>query len=205
MASQIALFTSLAILWAVTTAFLWRGRRWLMFYLTGAFGFVLLVVYGASLAGYDTWLETIEAVQVTALAAQIGLRLDILGTSGLAIPNHTGWAVFDIGIECSALLEMSAIVGLAAFYPAFSAGRKAYTILVGVGVTYVINLLRILLIVAIINALGTSWVFPAHAVFGRVFFFAGTVALYWYIITRPTISVVNRRLSPVVDEVNADE
>ncbi|MDA3937260.1 MAG: archaeosortase/exosortase family protein [Actinomycetota bacterium] len=198
-------FAALVVLWVVTTAFLWRGRRWLVFYITGAFGFILLVVYGVSLAGYDNWLQSLEATQVRDIAAAIGLRLDVLGGSGLAIPNHTGWAVFDIGIECSALLEMSAIVGLAAFYPAFSGGRKAYTIAVGVGVTYVINLLRILLIVAIINALGTSWVFPAHAVFGRVFFFIGTITLYWYIITRPTISVVNRQLTPALAEVRDDE
>jgi hypothetical protein len=50
--------------------------------------------------------------------------------------------------------------------------------------------------VAIINTMGTSWVFPAHAVFGRVFFFVATVALYWYLVTRPTISIVGARLEP---------
>ena len=48
----------------------------------------------------------------------------------------------------------------------------------------------IMLIVALINSFGTSWVFAAHAVFGRVFFFIGTVALYWWIITRPTVTAV---------------
>ena len=41
--------------------------------------------------------------------------------------------------------------------------------------TYIINLLRILIIVGMIAPLGTDWVFIAHAVVGRVFFFVGIV------------------------------
>jgi exosortase/archaeosortase family protein len=68
------------------------------------------------------------------------------------------------------------------------------TAIVGFLATYVINLFRVLIIVGLINYFGTSWVFPAHAVFGRMFFFAGTVALYWYLVTRPTIGVVRDQL-----------
>jgi exosortase family protein XrtG len=184
----------LTILWAAATAMLWRTRRWLIFYITGAFGFILLVVYGASMLGLDKMLESFEASQVSAMGALIGVRLSVLGGSGLAIPGHTGWAVFDIGVECSAILEMSAIIGLVVFYPAFSPRRRAAAAAFGLVATYVINLFRVLLIVALINAFGTSWVFPAHAVFGRMFFFAGTVALYWYLVTRPTIGVVRDQL-----------
>src|SRR5450759_2981527 len=184
----------LTILWAAATTMLWRTRRWLVFYITGAFGFILLVVYGASLLGLDKTLEAVEAMQVSAMSSVIGLRLGVLGGSGLAIPNHSGWAVFNIGVECSAILEMSAIIGLVAFYPAFSPRRRLLTAIVGFVATYVINLFRVLIIVAIINSFGTAWVFPAHAVFGRMFFFAGTVALYWYLVTRPTIGVVRDQL-----------
>jgi exosortase family protein XrtG len=184
----------LTILWAAATAMLWRTRRWLVFYITGAFGFILLVVYGASMLGLDKTLEALEASQVLVMSRIMGLRLGVLGGSGLAIPNHTGWAVFNIGVECSAILEMSAIIGLVVFYPAFSPQRRALTSIVGFVSTYVINLFRVLLIVGIINSFGTSWVFPAHAVFGRMFFFAGTVALYWYLMTRPTIGVVRDQL-----------
>lgn len=184
----------LAILWAASTFMLWRTRRWLVFYITGAFGFILLVVYGASLLGLDKALEAFEASQVLAMSHVLGLRLGVLGGNGLAIPNHTGWAVFNIGVECSAILEMSAIIGLVAFYPAFSPQRRLLTSGVGLAVTYVVNLFRVLLIVGIINQFGTTWVFPAHAVFGRMFFFAGTVALYWYLVTRPTIGVVRDQL-----------
>jgi exosortase family protein XrtG len=182
------------IVWAALTISLHRLRRWLLFYLIGAFGFVLLIAYGAGALDIDTLIESVEATQVAAIAGLLGIGVEVVEATGLAIPNHTGWAVFDIGLECSAILEMAAIVGLTAFYPAFRPGKRALFGVTGMVLTYVINIGRILLIVAIINAFGTDWVFAAHAVFGRVFFFIGTVALYWYLMTRPTIGFTRKRI-----------
>jgi len=198
-ASPITLLVA-GIVWAALTFSLWRSRRWLAFYITGAFGFVLLGISIARSFGIDASVEALQARQVETLAALLGLKLGILGGSGLAIPSTAGWAVFEIGIECSALLETFAFMGLVAFYPAFTAARKGVTLAVGAVATWVINILRILLIIGIIESLGTGWVYAAHAVFGRVFFFAATVALYWYLVTRPTIRVVSADLGAVADE-----
>jgi len=180
--------------WALLTWRLWNTRRWLVYYITGALGFVLIAISVLRTFGLDASVEYVQARQVIALAGFIGIELSHLGASGLAIPNHTGWAIFDIGIECSALLETFAFTALVAFYPAFRRGHKVRLIALGVAATWIVNLLRILLIVGIINALGTSWVYPAHAVFGRLFFFVTTIAIYWYLITRPTIAVVSGNL-----------
>ena len=186
------------LVWAGATLALRRSRRWLLFYLTGGLGFVLVVLFWASTLGLDTALEAIEARQAVGIANLTGIALSLLGKTGLAIPNHTGWAVFDVGIECSALLEMSAIIGLVAFYPAFSASRKLSSAIIGTAVTYAVNIARIMLIVVLINAFGTDWVFAAHAVFGRILFFIGTVALYWWLITRPTMSWIGADLGKAV-------
>jgi exosortase family protein XrtG len=193
---MLALFTFLTILWAVATFVLWRKRRWLMFYLVGALGFVLLTMYAAAFMGFDDTVEAIEASQVLVMARGMGLTLDQMAGTGLAVRNHAGWAVFDIGIECSALLEIAAIIGLIAFYPAFPPVRKIVAIAIGVVATYILNLFRILLILWIIDVFGTGWVFPAHAVFGRVFFFIGTVALYWFLVTRPSIGILGNKMEP---------
>lgn len=193
------------VVWALAVVWLRARRRWLLFYMIGGLGFILVVLFWASTFGLDTALEAAEARQTVGLSGFIGIALSLLGKTGIAIPNHTGWAVFDVGIECSALLEMSAIVGLVAFYPGFSPRRKALYALIGILVTYAVNLARIMLIVAIINAFGTSWVFAAHAVFGRVLFFIGTVALYWWIVTRPTVAAVAERIEAPAAEVVADE
>ena len=64
-------------------------------------------------------------------------------------------------------------------------------------VTYLLNIARILLIVTIIDAGGTQWVFSAHAIFGRVLFFIGVIIIFWYLVTRPTIRIVSRRMKAV--------
>jgi exosortase family protein XrtG len=183
------------VVWLAILAVLWKTRRWLLFYLLGALGSIIFVVLTAALTGLDARLEGIEARQVVALSRYLGIQLQLLGNAGLAIPNHTGWGVFGIGIECSALLEMTAMAGLVLFYPAvYSAPRKAAIIVAGTALTYVFNILRILLIVSIINSFGTSWVFAAHAVFGRTFFFLATIFLYWRLVTRPTVRHVGLAL-----------
>jgi exosortase family protein XrtG len=188
------------LLWAIVVLGLRRGRRWLLFYLTGGLGFILVVLFWTTYFGFDTALEALEARMAVAISGAVGIALSLLGDTGLAIPNHTGWAVFDVGIECSALLEMSAIVGLIAFYPAFSAARKASTMAVGTAVTFAVNMARIMLIVVLINAFGTSWVFAAHAVFGRILFFIGTVVLYWWLITRPTVG----KVATILEEASSE-
>jgi len=182
------------VVWGFATLGLYRLKRWLLFYLVGAFGFVLLTAFGAGALDVDTVIEGVEAAQVAALAALMGTGVKVAGTTGLAIPNHTGWAVFDIGLECSAILEMAAIVGLTAFYPAFPPIKRAVFGIIGLLVTYVVNIARIMLIVTIVNTFGTDWVFLSHAVFGRVFFFAATVALYWFLMTRPTVTLAGARI-----------
>lgn len=192
-----AQLTIFALAWATLTFALYRRRRWLVYFITGAFGLVLVTLLAAQTTGFDAMLEALEARQVVAIANRIGLDIGLLGACGLAIQNHVGWAVFDIGIECSAILEMAAFAGLVAFYPAFSVRKRALFVVVGVAATYVLNLVRILLIVWIISVGGTGWVFAAHAILGRVFFFGGVIAIFWYLVTRPTIRVVSKQLEAV--------
>ena len=182
------------VLWVVALVWLRRRRRWLSFYALGGLGTVLVALFASQIIGFDTWLEHAESTNVAALAVLLRIGVAALPPSGLAIRNHVGWGVFDIGIECSALLEMAAFVGLVAFYPAFNRGKKAGLIATGLAATYTINVARILIIVGMIATLGTGWVFVAHAVVGRIFFFTGIVIVYWALITRPTVTFVRARL-----------
>jgi exosortase family protein XrtG len=183
--------------WVVVVATLWRARRWLPFYIVGALGGVIFTVLLASFTGLSGRLEALEASQVAPLAKLLGLTLVTLGSNGIAIKNHVGWGVFDIGVECSGLMEMAAMASLVVFYPAvFTPARKVLVVGVGTVFTYLFNLLRILLIVGIVATFGTDWVFPAHAVFGRLLFFVLTIALYWRLVTLPTVAHIGRALEP---------
>lgn len=183
-----------AAAWGATTWWLHARRAWLPFYVTGALGFTLIIIFGAQLAGAGDALEAIEAGQVALIATAGGLSVQQMGGTGLAVGTANGWSIYDVGIECAALIETAAFAGLIGFYPAFSPRRKALTILAGAAATYVINILRILLIVTVVATMGDSWAFAAHAVFGRLFFFVLTIAVYWRLVTLPTMHIVSGRL-----------
>ncbi|MBI5231148.1 MAG: hypothetical protein HY876_03170 [Coriobacteriales bacterium] len=182
--------------WAFVLVRLWSKRRWLLFYGLGALGTVLFALAISQTLGLDTRLAAVEARQVAWLAQALSMRIGQVGATGLAIQNHIGWGVFDIGIECSALLELATFVGLAAFYPTFDPLKKSSIVVTGLVATYLINLARILLIVGMVAALGTGWVFIAHAVVGRIFFFVGVVIVFWFLMTRQTVGVVRAQLAP---------
>ena len=67
-------------------------------------------------------------------------------------------------------------------------------VVIGTVASYFFNLVRVLLIVQIVSRLGTDWVFPAHAVFGRLFFFVVSIALYWRLVTLPTVHHIGKSL-----------
>lgn len=181
--------------WVAILAALWRARRWLLFYLSGSLGLVILTVVVARITTLNQALEALEARQTAFLAALLGQRITVLGMNGLAIENPYGWGIFDVGIECSGLLEMATIAGLVLFYPSvFDARKRAAFTIVGVVVTYLINLARILVIVLVVSRFGTESVFFAHAILGRIFFFIATVALYWWIVTLVTLRHVEADL-----------
>ncbi len=186
--------------WLAITMFFYAQRKWLRMYLFGAFGFVMFALFFSQALNWDSRLAAIEASQAAAIAQLLHMRIELLGASGLAIRNPIGWGVFDIGIECSALLELAAFVGLVAFYPGFGSPRKAGSIAIGLAATYAINIVRILIIVGMIAALGNSWVFIAHAVIGRIFFFVGVVGVYWMLMTRPTVHLVGAKIVPETEE-----
>ena len=66
--------------------------------------------------------------------------------------------------------------------------------LTGLAATYLINLARMFIIVAMIHWLGKSAAPLAHAVVGRLVFFAGIVIVYWQLLTLPTLRIVRREL-----------
>lgn len=198
-AVTLPVFAIWVVAWAGLTYWLRRRRYWLAFYGVGALGFTLLVTFGSKAFGLATAFQALQARQVATLASAVGMNVQPLGGADLAIGGGMGWSVFFVGLECSGLLESAVFCGLVGFYPAFSAKRRVVTVAGGLAATYVINVARIILIVAILSAMGTSWVFAAHAVLGRLFFFTATVAVYWYLVTQPTIEHVSERFGEAGD------
>lgn len=172
-----------------------KHKAWLSYYLLGAFGLTLILVFGVRSLGLEKYWEYAHLYQTFRLSSWLGIKSRLLSGDTIAVTDPVGWVTLKIGIECSGILEIGVLTGLIAFYPTFTLKRKAYLLGIGLAATIVANILRILIIVMITHYCGRGAIFVSHAVVGRLFFFAAMITLFWYIITRPTVNEVGRMVS----------
>jgi len=192
---------ALMIIWGLVTVYLHSKRQWLLYYLVGAFGLTLFIILAFMNLGYDTKLANIELNHTVFLLQQFGFD-GYVQSNQLFIPSPTGWAVLICSIECSALLELSVIFSLIFFYVGFVAKRKVFSAVVGVALTYVANIIRLCIIAGVTYNYGEEYTYLAHSVVSRMVFFVFVLFIYWYIITKPTINIVGKK---VVDNAIARE
>ncbi len=175
---------------------LWlHHKQWILLrYIWSAFGFAFILINLSLLQNWHAALASIEAGHVQAMVAPLGIALQVQGGNLLLVPDPTGWSGLQINIECSTLIELSVLVGLLLFYPRLPFRRRWLYLGLGSGGTYLLNLLRILVIVVLIHTWGKPVVYLAHVIIGRLVYFAGVVALYWFLLTRPTLALVHRSI-----------
>lgn len=168
-----------------------RYRQWLLYYLFGAFGLTMLITLPIEYLNWDYYLIGVESFQANLLGSLLGISGELLENGRILLQTgQQGQSILKIGIECSGVLEAGVLIGLVAFYPVFRARSKFLKIVFGLAVTYLINILRLLIIIVVVAKFGTDYIFIAHAVIARLFFFSLAIALYWYILTKPTLKIV---------------
>ncbi|HPR42083.1 MAG TPA: archaeosortase/exosortase family protein [Candidatus Methanofastidiosa archaeon] len=194
-------FIILMVLWEIAVIFLYKKRQWLLYYLIAAFGLTFLIILVTQHIGFDTLLSEIEVGQTSTLLNWVNIDAYSQGVN-LMIPTQEGWAVLICTLECSALMELAVFFSLLLFYFKFSAARKVLSIVIGLLVTYVANILRLFTISVVANRFGEDYVFMAHTVVGRLLFFGFVLVIYWFLVTRPTISYVGKSL---IEDAIADQ
>lgn len=189
-----------AVAWAAAVCFFWKAGAWLPYYVLGSTGCaLLLVVVGRDLLPLETGLRVGTARVVDVAAGFIGLNTRITTVAPgnilvVGVPFHQEWTNLSIGLECSGLLESSVLMGLVAFFPAYSVGKRSQLLLIALAATFVANVVRMMVIVGAVGLFGQGTLEIAHVVLGRVVFFALAVGIYWFVITKPTLRTVNLRL-----------
>jgi len=184
----------LTALYIIGLIWLQRKRWRLSRYVWGAFGLTFLFIHLSLLQGWNEALAAVEAQHVQSIMAVLGARLQIFEATTLLVPDSTGWTGLQVGVECSTLIELSVFAGLVLFYPRFSLQTRWKSLLLGVIGTYLLNLLRLMIIAGMVTIWGKSVVVLAHAVIARVIYFGGIVLLYWFLLTRPTLIMVRRSI-----------
>jgi exosortase family protein XrtG len=171
-----------------------KTRKGLIGYLWGAFGLAAIIIFAGQLGGWNEPLGTLQVWFLVLLSQLVGGPLQLIEGGGLVVPDPTGWSILRVGIECSALIEIAIFAGLMLFYPRLPASERLGRMAVGVAATVLINLVRLAVITLMVATLGKPIVPWAHAVVGRLIFFAGVLYLYWRMLTLPTLTMIRREL-----------
>lgn len=182
------------VIYILLILFLRNRRLWLPYYTLAVFGLTVLVVLISQQFHLDTLLSSFEMNHTHLASIWFGIPTRVVSSNSIMIADLSGWSILSIGIECSAILELSIFIGLILFYPAFSGLKKSFLLSIGLTSTYLINVVRILLIVGMVHFIGKNVIFIAHAIVGRLFFFAAIITLYWFLLTRPTLDLVAREV-----------
>lgn len=186
----------LAVLW-----FLRRYRIWILFYLVGTIGCAFLLTQLLSqVIDVHTWLSQSVARSVHVLLIPLNIETRIVTNAPgvllvLVLTQRIGWTILQIGIESSGLLEMVVLTSLVMYYPGWSLRQRLVRSLVGVILSWGANLLRMLIIAAMLHFFGKEVLVLAHTFVGKLVFFIMTLAIYWFLITYPSLGDIDRNIA----------
>lgn len=103
------------------------------------------------------------------------------------IYTTAGSMTLQIDFECSGIIEIMAFISLLAFFKVYTVYERIIVGVLGTAYIMVCNALRVALICEAVHFFGTEAYFVAHTFIGRIFFYALTVVLYFYVFTKPHI------------------
>jgi|LGOV01.1.fsa_nt_gb exosortase family protein XrtG len=180
----------LVLVYLVGLIIVYRQQRYLLRYLWASFGFVAIVVIAGGIWGWYQPMGAIEAKVLTYIGSWFNFNIESLESASLLVPTPEGWSVLQIGIECSTFIESAVFAGLLLFYPRIPLLNRLLRLVAGLVAIFIINLIRLGFIIGIVATLGGPAVPWAHAIVGRLLFFIGIVAVFWWIFTLPTLQTV---------------
>lgn len=192
------LLITVGIAWGAAVLFMRFYRIWLLYYVLAAVG----LAYGLTLIahdalGLDVLLGQSIAWSVHQISVPLGLPTRIFEGSPasllvMIVTQDVGWTLLKIGVESSGLLEIIVLTSLLLFYPGRSISRRLFSIVLGCALTWGANVLRVLLIIIMLQLYGKESLVVAHSLIGKGVFFILTIAIYWYLLTAPTVRTLSR-------------
>lgn len=149
----------------------------------GLFIFMMLVIQPV----VTEPLTKIIALSAGQLGEITGLYDSYYQYSMLFIPKSTAAVSLYIDYECSGVIEIMAFTSLLWFFNVYKVHEKVILTFVGVFAISIFNIIRIFVICLMIYMWGNDMFYFAHSIFGRIVFYALSVALYFYVFTRGQI------------------
>ncbi|MEI6221450.1 MAG: hypothetical protein WCP97_01670 [bacterium] len=165
-----------------------------VFLLVSIFSLIIGVVLLRTFGMYEL-MQTIESTHTAFWASILGIPSSIWQNHLLIIETVTKEKIIlDIGLECSSIFEMTIFSIIVGFCPLWKIEIKVAYIALGLLYIYIINILRILIIVGAVAHFGGEVLFIMHTVVARLFFFCMVMALYYAMLTRDTILFTRKKV-----------
>ncbi len=184
--TKILLFLALTIIWVINLRIFYKVKNQAAFITVGMVGaFVLMMVFLRPIATMP--LARIVAAIAGFFGRITGIFEAFFKYGIIFVKTPTGSITLQIDFECSGIIEIMVYIAILAFYRVYTVAERA--ILSAIGVIYIImaNALRIILIATMIHFGGESMYYIAHTYLGRIFFYAATVVLYFYVFTKSQV------------------
>jgi exosortase family protein XrtG len=194
------LLLAVCLVWLFLVIILHQKRIWIFYYLLGTIGLsTLLVLVNRNLLHSEILLAQSVAESIHYLTGLLRIPTQIFEEAPglllvMVVVQRVGWTALQIGVESSALLEISVLLGLIAFYPGWQLKDRLWRALAGIALTWLANLLRMLMIVLMLHFLGKEVLVLAHTLLGKLIFFFCTIAIYWYLITAPSLKLIRSNI-----------
>ncbi|MCB2178840.1 exosortase/archaeosortase family protein [bacterium] len=195
------LFLGIFILvWVIAIIFFRHYRVWFFYYLAGTIGLAFILVYlTKNILHAEVYLAQSVAFSVHHFANLIQIPTQIFPKAPglllvLVIVQNIGWTALEVGVESSSLLEMCVLVSIVVFYPGWNLAGRTLRILAGIALTWIANTMRMILIMLMLHVFGKHVLVLAHTFLGKLFFFICTIAIYWFLITRPTLKNIKANI-----------
>ncbi|AVK63746.1 exosortase family protein XrtG [Lactobacillus sp. CBA3606] len=170
------------VVWLYVLSVLQRARLSAFFFIVGSAG--LFFILSALSRPYWVWLFTHAVIHGVNGFAFVTHWCNVMFKSGLVyITNGHNPVIMSIDYECSGIIETCAFVALVVFFPMYQRKEKVFYALFGVVYIYLINVLRLIVVITIVHFGGGDTFFLAHSVIGRLVFYVLVIALYYNVFT----------------------
>lgn len=176
----------LTAVWVYFLTALRRAKLSFWFFLVGAFGLFLLLMFFVR-----PWATEPLARAVAAIAGVFGSLTQTFQANFLFgvifVDSAAGSITLQIDFECSGIIEIMAYVSLLSFFRVYTPKERVLVGILGVLFIILANVLRIIVIAEMIYFGGPDMYYVAHSLVGRIIFYVLTVLLYFYVFTKPQI------------------
>ena len=184
--TKLMIFIVLVVIWLLNLRIFYKVKNQAAFITIGMGGlFILMMIFLRPIATMP--LARIVAALAGLFGRVTGFFSAFFKYGIIFVETAGGSMTLQIDFECSGIIEIMVYIAILAFFKVYTISERA--ILSAVGVIYIIlaNALRIIIIATMIHFGGEQMYYIAHTYIGRIFFYAATVVLYFYVFTKSQV------------------